>query len=285
MNLIQSVTGYYYKSPQRFEAYTSAKILFMQQHFGNIEVLHNEEIVNIKKECDSLKIKYSKHIETIGYVYLYFFLMVFVAVFFVWISNNLINTGFIYLYVRLLACLSTVLILLVLWGGGYWKAGKGQRLVRRIETQESFIQCYSQINNKRIPQGIKGKELATRNIVLSVINLFYTNKVIEVIDEKLLTMPFVSIEILSPLSQVQLVTYLVYFLREGKIKIKDSSSYKSLAECLSQNMEIEEGVLINIESFNVAFNRVHKSNNDDFERLKTKHLIDCIIDDNGVYRT
>ncbi len=80
MNLIQSATGYYYKSPQRFEEYINAKILFKQLHFKDANSLLDEELTNIREGCNTLRADYSNHINSLNRVYLCFIIMTLIAV-------------------------------------------------------------------------------------------------------------------------------------------------------------------------------------------------------------
>lgn len=249
MNLIQSITGYYYKSPQRLERYIDARVRFKQLYFANKETLLEEEINNLKSEYDDLKKANSKHLNTLWSVYLCLGLMVLIAVIYFSMSS------FIATIFNASIGLFTISILFASWVLGNWKAGRTQILAKRLSSVESFLQVHTtKLESKQEIQMSKDE----RNVLLSSISILKDEDIIEIIDNRIFVNSFTYTNNLSPLSQIQLATYLVIYSQNGIIKIKNGSDYKSMAQCIGENMKQKSDLAVNSDSFYVELSRALK---------------------------
>lgn len=259
MNLIHYLTGYYYKSPKRFEDYINARILFKQLHFKEADSLLNEEIINIKESCNTLKVNYSNHINSLGNVYLYLIFMVLVAVTYLLAGNYFTDGGIIVFIFKNSLSILAIPTLLLLWGIGYRKAGKGLRLVNRINTLEIFLQKHSLKVASKVEstQAIQMTQ-KEKDVVLSCISILYKNNDVDILDDTIFTESYTYTEILSPLTQVRLASCLAEYFNNKSIGIHNSSSYKLLSESIGKKVQHKAGVYINPSAFCVELNRAIK---------------------------
>lgn len=117
-----------------------------------------------------------------------------------------------------------------------------------------------------------GCNITEKDVVLSCVAMLEKNNIINVTSD-LLKSSYTTLDNLSKVSQIQLATYLNYYIKKEKIKIKGNCTEKSLTDCIGLRMKHADGNNLNAKSFEVEFNRVKKASEEYYNKLVEKHII------------
>lgn len=177
MNLIQSKTGYYYRSAQKLEGYIDSKIAYKQRQLNLIDIsgLYEDEISNLKLTFNTTKEEYDNYLNTTGKIfYERLFSFVLTALCYIFISSLLKDGGLIFSILSLFLDVIIIPTLLILWLRGFLHPNKGTWLANKLNTISSVIEKQTELasGNKQTPTDYsvsKNQSLDTCFYILSVL--------------------------------------------------------------------------------------------------------------------